>query len=259
MQPDALPPELRQIIKGEKLAPNTVGCSRALVFHLKGLKGYLKIAPHNPMEPLAYEAEVLRWLSGKLPVPEVLYCTQYQGYEYLLFSEIEGADGSREVHRQNPHVLVRSVAEGLKLIHSLEIGDCPLDQTLGVKINKARYNMEQGLVKEDLLEPEYRGTPLGDLFTLLLSKQPANQELVFTHGDYCLPNIILKEGRVSGFIDMGRAGVSDRYVDLALAVRSLRHNGYTAPELWELFFEVYGLDGLDQAKLEFYTLLDEFL
>jgi aminoglycoside phosphotransferase len=62
--------------------------------------------------------------------------------------------------------------------------------------------------------------------------------------------------RVSGFVDWSRAGVADRYQDLALAARSLASNfgpGYE-PLLWE----AYGLDRSDTAKVAYYQLLDEF-
>jgi aminoglycoside phosphotransferase len=80
--------------------------------------------------------------------------------------------------------------------------------------------------------------------------------LVFTHGDYCLPNIMLKDGAVSGFLDLGRAGIADRYTDLALAARSIRHN-MGDERLVNLFFHAYGLGEVDWRKVDYYILLDE--
>ena len=261
MQPRKVLPELptglKHIIGAADMVPDTIGWSQALVFYLPQLKSYLKIASsHNIPEPLAYEAEVLRWLRGRLPVPEVHYYECHLCFEYLLMSEIEGLDCSQEAYRQDPEELVRLLAAGLKEMHSLEISDCPFDQTLEAKLNKVRAKLERGLVDEDDLE---RRQQVQDLYDVLLAAKPASEDLVFTHGDYCLPNIILKDGRLSGFIDLGRAGVADRYVDLALAVRSLQYNGYGAPQLLDLFFHTYGLKDIDQAKMKFYTLLDEFV
>jgi aminoglycoside phosphotransferase len=253
-----LPKDLRRIVGEADLVQNTIGCSKALVFYIPHIRSYLKIAAYNDLEPLEYEAAVLQWLQGKAPVPKVHYYAKLGGREYLLISEIEGLDCSREEHRSHPEEMVRNLAAGLRRMHDLDISQCPLDQTLEVKLKKARSNLERGLVDENQFEPRYQGNRAEDLYALLLAQRPASQDLCFTHGDYCLPNIILKDGAVSGFIDLGRAGVADRYVDLALAVRSLQYNNYGSPRLVELFFEVYGLKEPDPAKMEFYTLLDEF-
>ncbi|WP_078546880.1 phosphotransferase [Litchfieldia alkalitelluris] len=74
--------------------------------------------------------------------------------------------------------------------------------------------------------------------------------------DYCLPNIIVNKDRISGFIDLGRAGVADKYQDLALAVRSITSK--LGEEYIQSFFEEYGIAEINEEKLEYYQLLDEF-
>ena len=61
---------------------------------------------------------------------------------------------------------------------------------------------------------------------------------------------------LSGFIDGGRAGLADPYQDLALAARSLA--SHLGPLWVPEFFGRYGIGPVDERKLRFYTLLDEF-
>jgi aminoglycoside phosphotransferase len=68
--------------------------------------------------------------------------------------------------------------------------------------------------------------------------------------------VIIAHEAVSGFVDWGRAGIADRYQDLALCARSIAAN--LGPEWVTAFFEHYGLTIIDQRKLSFYELLDEF-
>ncbi|CAF1629466.1 unnamed protein product [Adineta ricciae] len=62
-------------------------------------------------------------------------------------------------------------------------------------------------------------------FKELISHAP-DEDLVFTHGDYCLPNIIFddNECRAIGFVDLGCAGIADRYHDIALGLWSIQYN-----------------------------------
>ena len=61
---------------------------------------------------------------------------------------------------------------------------------------------------------------------------------------------------VAGFVDWGRAGVTDRYRDISLVVRSLKLN--TGEDFTTRFFEAYGITDPDAEKVEYYMLLDEF-
>jgi kanamycin kinase/aminoglycoside 3'-phosphotransferase-2 len=94
------------------------------------------------------------------------------------------------------------------------------------------------------------------LLDKLQADQPKGEGLVFTHGDPCLPNILVEGDRLSGFIDLGSAGVGDRYRDLALVRWSLGYNfghGYDV-----LFFNAYGLPEPDEAKLAFHQAVEQF-
>ena len=122
----------------------------------------------------------------------------------------------------------------------------------------ARRRVKLGLVDESDFDAEQAGKHASDLYAELLKQRPQTEDLVFTHGDYCLPNILLdwQRNRISGFIDLARAGIADRYHDLALAARSLAFN-FDARWI-PLLFQEYGLAEPDENKIRFYKLLDEF-
>lgn len=80
------------------------------------------------------------------------------------------------------------------------------------------------------------------------------EDLVFTHGDYSLPNIIILDDRVSGFIDLGNCGIADRYYDLAVAEKSIIMN--YGKEYVDLFYRCYGIEGIDQQKIRFFQIVE---
>jgi aminoglycoside 3'-phosphotransferase-2 len=100
------------------------------------------------------------------------------------------------------------------------------------------------------------GRSAAELFTLLESMPPPEADVVVTHGDACLPNIMATADGFGGYVDCGRLGVADRYQDLALAARSIAFN---LGEQWVVpFFQAYGVPTPDEGKRTYYELLDEF-
>ncbi len=71
-----------------------------------------------------------------------------------------------------------------------------------------------------------------------------------------------ENGDISGFIDMGNCGIADKWEDIAMLYRSLRHNfdgtyGKVYPGLDpDSFFEELGIEP-DREKIDYYILLDE--
>lgn len=99
------------------------------------------------------------------------------------------------------------------------------------------------------------------MLTWLQDNRP-EEELVLSHGDFCLPNLFFDEKGVSGFLDLGRCGVADRWCDIALCYRSLCCNfrgdyGDAYPGLDEDgLFRALGVTP-DWERIRYYILLDE--
>lgn len=258
LQRSVLPENLARAVSGYVWRQNDVGLSSAQVFRLtaKNKKSlYLKIDLRASGHYLLQEKLKLDWLKNRLPVADVLLFTEDEDNEYLLLSEISGVPAIDDSLKNDiPHV-IEQLVNGLKMIHNLPIENCPFDVRLDYKIEAARERMLKGLVEEEDFDEERQGRTAKDLFEELIATKPPDQDLVFTHGDYCVPNIILENGKLSGFVDWAEAGTADRFQDLALLTRSVWNN--FGKEWEESVFEIYGIEP-DLKNLHFYLLLDEF-
>jgi aminoglycoside phosphotransferase len=256
----SIPAALQAQIRDAIIEENTEGMSGASVFRLERQgqpDQFLKVGERHPEDDLSGELSRLLWLHGRLPVPEVLYWGEQGAIQYLLMSAIPGLPSYDDSLSDQLPTLMRLYARGLRQIHSLPIENCPFDMRLDMTMAQAGQNLQAGRVDVEDFDPQRQGRTAQSLFRELLATRPDDEDLVFTHGDYCTPNLLIDPDAmtVSGFIDWGRAGVADRYTDLALAARSIDYN--FGAEWIPPFFEAYGIDP-DPAKLAFYQLLDEF-
>ncbi len=71
------------------------------------------------------------------------------------------------------------------------------------------------------------------------------------HGDYCLPNILVKNDKINGFVDLGGAGIGDPWRDYAWCIWSLEYNLVTK-EYTPLLLEKLGIE-FNQEKFDLYT------
>jgi len=245
-----LPDAIRRAIGDESLEPVTVGRSDADVWKI-GTEFYLKTSAD--VGALAAEAARLGWLVRNVCVPTIVEFERDDARAYLLTTALPGV-GAHDFGG-TPQRCVELLAEGLRAWHELPVDACPFDARLATTMAHARANAEAGRVDETDFDDSRAGRTAFELLAQLDESQPRDEDLVVAHGDYCLPNIVIHGDRVAGFVDVGRAGVSDRYRDLALAARSIDYNiggEWVAP-----FFNAYGIEP-DPRRIAFYQLLDEF-
>lgn len=209
------------------------------------------------------EKDVLEWLDGKTNAPKVLAFGEQEGTQTILISEMKGRPAHEyvEEHQFDQKVIEGHVARAgraMRRLHDIEIDGCPFRQDITTKLSTARENIARGFVDEDDFDEENLDRSAFDIYDELVSCKPAKEDLVFTHGDLCLPNYLVDEdGEVTGFIDLERAGVGDRYQDIALFLRSFSHNAGSEMDVRETFCKAYGIDTLDEERLRYYRLLDE--
>jgi len=257
-----LPANLQYLLAGGTWQAISMGCSGNQVFHIARTNApacYLKIASDpSQRELVTAEKERLDWLQGRLPVPSIYAFCSASAHTYLLTSEISGLMACDAAFAQDIPAVVHLLAEGLRHIHQVDITHCPFDQRLASEIASIQQRVAAGLVDTANFDDQHQGMSAAELFRILVASQPSTEDIVFTHGDYCLPNVLIDQphSRINGFIDWGRSGISDRYQDLVAAARSLTRN--FGPGWEPLLWEMYGLETLDTAKYQFYLLLDKF-
>ena len=77
------------------------------------------------------------------------------------------------------------------------------------------------------------------------TRKPGN---VLVHGDYCLPNVLVEDGRLSALVDVGRAGLGNPETDLAAGVWTLQYN--YGPGHARAFLEAYGWPPMSDQAIE---------
>ena len=162
---------------------------------------YVKWNPADGTESLGEEFMRMRWLDGRFPAPQPIEFAAEDDGEVLVTAALPGTGAVTQQWLERPADAVRAIAHGLRSLHTLDAADCPF-----------------------------------------MSSAPAaaDDDLVVTHGDACAPNTIVgSDGSFAGIVDVARLGVADRWLDLAIASRSLEWNYGAGYE--PLFFEKYGV------------------
>lgn len=252
-----LPATLAAQLNGYTCEQNIIGKSAASVYKFQKNDTALFLKIDQNLDKTAQERDVLLWLENKLPVPKVLFYEEHDQTAYLLETAMPGMLSCEETIDKET---VRILADGLLLLQSVAISDCSFDRRLDKELKEALYNIEHNLVDANDFETSSLHKTPTELY-LWLCQNRMEEELYFVHGDYCLPNVLIHD-KTCGFIDIGDAGVADKWKDIALCLRSLKYNlrlqGQAGKEneLVAHLFTCLGIEP-DWRKIDYYIMLDE--
>lgn len=251
-----IPPKIKSLVGNQTYTIDNIGQSgsRVLLFDTMVLK--IEVCP----APGKSQANLLNWLNGKLPAPRVLAHETEHGMSFLLMSRIDGEPANNGCYLTQPNALTKALALGLKMLWEVDVTDCPVIRDPDTVLKEAYFQVKNHLVDLGNVEPTTFGhdrfeNPKKLLIWLEDNCPPF--EPVFSHGDYTLPNIFLENGQIKGFIDLDKAGIGDRWNDIALCYRSLKrlcenHEDFSP----DLLFEELEIRP-NWEKIRYYLLLDE--
>jgi kanamycin kinase len=225
--------------------------------HPDGRVRFAKIDTLGEYPTLEEEAERMVWAAAYLPVPEVVALERIDHSTVLLTEALPGGEGAEERWRADPEGMVRAFGAGLAAFHEA-IGEerCPFRFDNDSALAHVHRRVAAGLVDADRhFDHEFAHLTVPGALQLLEESIPDREDLVVCHGDYCPPNVMIIEGKVTGYVDLGELGAADRWRDIAIGTWS---TGWSfGPEFERYFYDGYGIEP-DPDRVRFYRLLWAF-
>jgi aminoglycoside 3'-phosphotransferase-2 len=237
-----------------RLDPVTEGMSDARVFRVAEVghpPRYLKMARDAAVAVLREEIARTQWLAARgVCVPHILRVDDRRDRVIVSMSAVPGI--SADADPLPPMQLAEALASGLARLHALSVADCPFDETLGMRLQRAADAVAAGEVDREEFESRNADTPPAALLARLQAER-LSEDIVVVHGDATLANMLVGADGHLAFVDCGHAGRGDRYVDLAVLAADLAER-YGA-EAAVHFARAYGR--WDDAKARYFADLYE--
>ena len=256
----SVPASISAELVGYEFARDTIGESGGAVYRLHGKENapglFLKYGKGALADDITDEMVRLRWLGNYVPVPAVAQFVRTPGEAWLLTTALPGETVYQILNAcpDRRFAVVGALARFLRRLHAIPTNECPFTSNHAYRLTRARARIDAHLVEEDDFDEDRQGWTAEQVWDAMQSLLPLPPDPVVTHGDFSLDNILIVDENVIGCIDVGRAGIADRYQDLAIVWNCL---GEFGASLQEKFLEQYGVVDLDQDKLQFHLMLDE--
>lgn len=239
------PDEIVDILSGAVIFDSSSSPEARVYFIDKDEGYYLKASESGSLNK---EALLTRYFHEKGLSSEVICYFSSGDRDILLTSRVAGDDLTAKKYLDEPKRLARRLGEELRALHETSFDGCPIADRNKDYLALADQNFRSGIFDNSLdLQPfVYKSSD--EAYKALSQIRAELKSDVLLHGDYCLPNVIFNEWRLSGFIDLGGGGVGDRHIDLFWGAWTLKFNLKT-DAYRNIFLDAYGRDRIDNEML----------
>jgi aminoglycoside phosphotransferase len=252
-------------LSGEETSSITAveaGMGDAEVFRIGASARYLKVAAREAVDGLRREIERTRWLGARgVTVPLLLRTLETPDFVAMLTTELPGVLPSTlpTVARSGPARSIRAaveiIAHAFAALHALPADDCPFDESVDVRLARARRAIARGEIDPAQFDERNSGRTAQQILDWLVAHRPTRADPVVVHGDATFDNMRIDAGGKLGLLDCGHAGRGDRYIDLERIADEIAEQ--FGAQWIEPFWRSYGIPIWDQTRADFFADLYE--
>jgi aminoglycoside phosphotransferase len=251
----AVPASVRSIAAGRTIT--TAWCNEAggITFEVGtgADRCFVKWTPTTSGVDLERERARLAWAIAFTPVPPVLDHGRDADGSWIVTGALAGSNAVSARWKADPARAVAAIGAGLRAFHdALPLVGCPFGWSLEERLADVRRRVALGAIRPERWHACHRHLDLERALAIAYDAPPIDQ-LVVCHGDTCAPNTLIgDDGRCTGHVDLGCAGIADRWADLAIATWSTQWN--YGPGWEPALLAAYGI-APDDERTRYYRLL----
>ena len=243
--PDGIPEEIVRFLGPADYYDSSCSDAARVCFVDRAGGFFLKSAAKGT---LAEEARMTDLFFRRGMGPEVLFYRS-EDRDWMLTAKIPGEDGTHWL--DEPEMLCALLGEVFRSLHDgggdLTVGSLCPDRTAET-LTRAKSGLEKGTFETHLRPERYGIRNPEDARAVLEENGSRFRPDCLIHGDACLPNVLIEDGRFRGFVDCGAAGFGNRHTDLFWTVWSLAYNMKT-DRFGDRFLDAYGREAVDPDLL----------
>jgi aminoglycoside phosphotransferase len=188
---------------------------------------HAKIRSSSNAEVLNMEAEKVNWASDVLPVASKAFIKTLPGISVLLTKTLDGNPSFGLVGILPSEKLIAGITDATNRLRSVSTVNILFIEPEWTRPDSIETNLGKLALskqKHRQLHPDFSRLTLNELRDMV-DKGPGEQAKVLTHGDWCMPNVLMNsKGQVTGIVDLGELHVGDEKLDPAIMSWTIRAN-----------------------------------
>lgn len=244
-RPERYPESLLPFLSGAQLYDSSSSSNARVIYIQKDSGYFLKSALKGTLQQ---EAALTAWFHKKGLAADVIAYISCDK-DWMLTEKLPGNDCVSDKYLSDPARLCDVLSQLLWSLHHMDYTGCPVGNHTELYLERAAFNYRKGKYDNTLFPNNWGYASAGKAYDVLSQKGHLLCADTLLHGDFCLPNIILRDWKLSGFVDLDSGGVGDRHVDLFWALWTLQYNLKT-DQYRQRFTDGYGRASVEEDFLQ---------